>query len=145
MDIIKELNESWGWAGLQAQAVVGENEFGNLIIEDAQGRYWRLMPEECSCVVVAPDRPALDALSADQDFLEDWYMDGLTATAREQCGPLGEGRKYCLKLPGVLGGRYAAENLASAPLYELIRLSGDVARQMQGKPDGTRVKLNLVD
>lgn len=143
MDIIKELNESWGWAGLQALTVVGENDFGNLIIEDVQGRYWRLMPEECSCTVVAPDRPALDALSADQEFLADWYMAGLIQLAREHCGPLGEGRKYCLKMPGVLGGEYKAGNLASAPLHELIRLSGDLARQMQGLPDGAKVKLSV--
>ncbi|MBB3119517.1 T6SS immunity protein Tdi1 domain-containing protein [Pseudoduganella violacea] len=145
MDIIKELNESWGWAGLQAQAVVGENDFGNLIIKDEQGSYWRLMPEECGCAVVAPDRQALDVLSADHEFLQDWHMSGLTAIAREHCGPLGEGRKYCLKIPGALGGEYKAENLASAPLHELIRLSGDLARQMQGLPDGTKVKLNMVD
>ncbi|AKU22102.1 T6SS immunity protein Tdi1 domain-containing protein [Massilia sp. NR 4-1] len=145
MDIIKELNESWGWAGLQALEVVGENDFGNLIIKDVQGRYWRLMPEECSCAVVASDRQALDVLSADQDFLQDWHMAGLTKIAREHCGPLTEGRKYCLKIPGVLGGEYKAENLASAPLHELIRLSGDVARQMQDLPDGAQVKLNVVD
>jgi Domain of unknown function (DUF1851) len=59
---------------------------------------------------------------------------------REKCGPLSEGRKYCLKIPGLLGGQYSSDNLATAPLVELVRLAGDIGRQTCDFPDGTVVK-----
>ncbi|MDH5182212.1 MAG: DUF1851 domain-containing protein, partial [Gammaproteobacteria bacterium] len=77
MNIVEEIKEYQGWAGIEPAEVVGENDFGNLIIKDIEGRYWRLCPEDVYCEVVARDRAELDVLSADQAFLEDWYMTAL--------------------------------------------------------------------
>jgi hypothetical protein len=145
MSIIQEINEAWGWVGIDPVEVVGENDFGNLMIKDSQGRYWRLCPEDVYCEVVAQNREELDQLSCDQEFLEDWNMQLLVEQAQEQLGPLTEGRKYCLVTPGVLGGEYAVSNIKTAPLIELIRFSGDLANQVKHLPDGAQIKLKVVD
>ena len=44
MNIIQEIKESWGWVGIDPIEVVGENDFGNLMIKDSSGSYWRLCP-----------------------------------------------------------------------------------------------------
>src|SRR3989344_4422290 len=116
MNLVEELRESWGWVGLEPIEVLGENDFGNLIIKDKDSKYWRLCPEDLSCEVVAQNRKELDALSHDQQFLHDWYMKNLVTQAKEILGSLIEGRKYCLKIPGVLGGEYSGSNLATVPL-----------------------------
>jgi hypothetical protein len=74
MITVDEINEAWGWVGLNAEEVLGENAFGNLIIRDDEGRYWRLAPQDLCCEPVAEDRAALDALSYNQEFLNGWYM-----------------------------------------------------------------------
>ena len=145
MSLVDEISQWWGWAGIEPVEVVGENDFGNLIIKDEEGKYWRLSPEDCYCEVIAANRAALDQLSTDQEFLHDWYMTALVSLANDKCGPLAEGRKYCLKIPGVLGGEYGGDNLATAPLVELVRMSGDIARQIKELPDGAQVKLRVVD
>lgn len=145
MDLLQDIRDAWGWTGIAPRHIVGDNAFGNLMIEDMDGRYWRLCPEDCHCTVVAADRAALDALARDPDFVQDWAMDALVAEAQERCGPLEEGRRYCLRIPGVLGGAYGGDNLATAPWPEMLRLSGDIARQMQGLPDGSRVRLQVRD
>jgi len=61
MITVDEINEAWGWVGLNAEEVLGENAFGNLIIRDDEGRYWRLAPQDLCCEPVAEDRAALDA------------------------------------------------------------------------------------
>jgi len=71
MSLVKEVNASWGWVGIRAQEVIGENDFGNLIIKDTDLRYWRLCPEDLYCKVIAESREELDALSHNQDFLHD--------------------------------------------------------------------------
>lgn len=145
MSLIEEIRQSWGWVGLKPTEIVGENEFGNLIVKDEDGKYWRLCPEDCYCKIIATNRSELDALSIDQEFLHDWCMAALVSLAHDQCGPLTEGRKYCLKIPGVLGGAYGGDNLATAPQIDLIRMSGDIARQIEELPDGAKIKLQVVE
>jgi len=94
--------------------------------------------------MVAQDRTALDELSRDQEFLHGWYLTDLVKLAKDRCGPLTDGRKYCLKLPAVLGGGYGAENLATAPLVEIVSMSGDIARQIRDVPDGAQVRMQVV-
>jgi hypothetical protein len=74
MDHISQIEAAWSWTGLLPRAVIAENDFGNLIVEDVQGRYWRICPEELSCIVVSGTRAGWDELSASPEFQEDWEM-----------------------------------------------------------------------
>ena len=145
MELIATIKESWGWAGLDPAQVVGDNDFGNLIIKDHAGRYWRLCPEDPSCKLIAQNRVELDALSHDQKFLHSWYMRELVVQARSAIGPLRHGYKYSLKIPAILGGEYGGSNLASTPLQELVSLAGSVAKQIDGLPDGAKVRLVVTE
>ena len=136
-ELIQIVEAAWGWTGLAPRLIVGSNDFGNLMIEDREGRYWRLCPEDLRCEVVAEDRPTLDSLAADQDFLLDWSMTRLVEQARASNGPLKEGHVYCLRVPGVLGGEYGGSNLAMISIDELIAASGSMARQIVHLPDST--------
>ncbi|MBU9579067.1 DUF1851 domain-containing protein [Ralstonia mannitolilytica] len=84
-------------------------------------------------------------LAADSKFLVDWQMSALVDQAAQRFGPLASGRKYCLKIPGVLGGEYGGDNLGTISMEELIRFSGDIAQQIASLPDGTPIKLSIVD
>lgn len=141
MQLVAIIEASWGWTGLKPLLVVGDNAFGNLIVKDVEERYWRLCPEDLSCRMIAASRAELDTLSSDQDFLHDWNMSELTRQAKERRGPLRPGFKYCLKIPGALGGEYGGDNLATLSLEELVSVSGSIARQVDQVHDGGRVRL----
>ena len=145
MELTAEIENAWGWVGIKPAKVVGDNSFGNLIIEDENGHYWRLCPEDLSCEVIAHNRRELDALSTGQDFVHDWYMKTLVAQARQLLGPLRPGYKYCLKVPAVLGGEYGGSNLATISLAGLVAASGHVAKQIRDLPDGTKVQLTITE
>ena len=145
MSLIETLLEAWGWCGIAPSEVVGENDFGNLMIKDDSGRYWRLCPEDLYCKVVAQNRGELDALQTNQEFLRDWYATGLVDYASSKLGVLAEGRKYCLKIPSVLGGAYGEDNIGTIALEELVRASGHIAREIKDLPDGSKVKIKVVD
>lgn len=144
MSIIQGITDSWSWVGIEPDEIVGENDFGNLIIKDSFHRYWRLCPEDAYCEVIAQNRVELDELSKDQDFLEDWHMKNLVQQAKEKYGELSENHKYCLVIPGVLGGAYDISNIKIAPLTEIVMLSGDIAKQIQELPEGAEITLNVV-
>lgn len=120
-----------------------DNDFGNLILKDVRGQYWRLCPEDLYCEVVANCREELDRLSKDQEFLSDWCMRGLVDQAFRLLGALAPGRKYCLKIPGVLGGEYGGDNLGTISLDELITASGYIAQRIADVPDGASIKLSV--
>jgi hypothetical protein len=145
MELTECIESAWGWAGIKPTEVVGESDFGNLIVRDDGGRYWRICPEDLYCRVVAEDRAELDAISRDQEFLQSWYMSALVEQAQERLGPLTPGRKYCLRIPGVLGGEYGGENLASITLVGLVKASGHIARQIEGLPEGAKVSLRVTE
>jgi hypothetical protein len=83
MNLISEIRSSWGWIGIEPEEIVGENDFGNLMIRDVEGKYWRLCPEDVYCKVVAGNRKELDALATNQEFLADWHMEALVAQAND--------------------------------------------------------------
>jgi len=145
MPLISEISRAWGWVGIVPEEVVAENDFGNVIVRATDGRYWRITPEDGTCVVIANDRASLEVLLQDQEFLYDWYMRHLVDVARENLGDLVLTRKYCLKIPAFLGGEYGWPNLATAPIHEIIGVAGDIARQVHELPDGSQVKLKMVD
>lgn len=145
MELIEHIESAWRWTGIKPVKVVAENDFGNLLVRDQQGRYWRICPEDLYCKVIAGDRAAFDALVQDEEFQQDWNMLALVEEAQAKVGPLGLGRKYCLKIPGLLGGEYGGTNLASISLVELVTASGDIAFQIKDVPDGSQVRIKITD
>lgn len=145
MQLLEQVRGAWGWVGIDPVELIDDNDFGNLILKDACGQYWRLCPEDLYCEVVAGGREELEGLAKNQDFLSDWYMRGLVDQAFQRFGTLASGRKYCFKIPGVLGGEYGGENLETISLGELIRTSGHIAQQIANLPDGALFKLSVTD
>jgi hypothetical protein len=145
MELVSAIEDAWSWVGIKPAQVLGDNSFGNLLIKDEAGLYWRLCPEDLYCKVVANTRAEFDALSQSQEFLEDWHMVNLVAAAKEQLGPLRPGYKYCLKIPAVLGGEYGGFNLAAVPLNDLVIASGHMAREIQDLPNGAQIRLRVTD
>jgi len=56
VDLISSIRRGWAWKGLDPELVVGKNDFGNLLVRDSDGRYWRVCPENLTCGVIANDR-----------------------------------------------------------------------------------------
>lgn len=144
MSIVEVISGSWNWVGIEPDEVVGENDFGNLMIRDIHGKFWRLCPEDVYCKVVAQNQQELEALSVNQEFLADWYMTAFTDFAKEKLGQLQPGHKYHLVIPSILGGEYSFENIRSISQIEQIRFSGDIGRQIHDLPDGTQIQLKVV-
>ena len=144
MELIAIVKDAWSWTGLKPVQIVGDNDFGNLIIKDQSGSYWRLCPEDLYCKVIAESKDEFDRISKDQEFLHDWHMFELVQKARDSLGLLQPGFKYCLKIPGALGGEYGGDNLGVISLSGLVSASGNIAQQVGDLPDGAQVKLKIV-
>ena len=145
MDLLQVVGTSWGFTGLEPVSVVDVNSFGNVLVEARDGSYWRICPEELSCEPIAATRKQFDNLRSSSEFREDWKMERFVSLARSTFGELPEGRCFCLKVPGVLGGTYDLENIATITIAELLRASGHIALQIRDLPDGTNVDLKITE
>ena len=145
MDPIDAVRIGWSWIGLDPVEIVAVNPFGNVIVRAVDGRFWRICPEELACTVIASDNEALTALRQNDAFARDWAMEAPAQMAKLRLGALEAGRCYCLKIPGVLGGAYEASNMGIIDLVQLIKFAGDLGQQIQDLPDGTKVRLDIVD
>ena len=141
--MLSVINNAWGWIGLEATELVASNPFGNVIVRDATGEYWRICPEELSCEVIARTSEEYEQLQNDIDFRTDWSMGAFLETATSKFGALPADRCYCLKLPAVFGGEYAAENLGTITRTELVAFAGDMAKQTKDVPDGGKIILKV--
>ena len=143
MSLLQTIEAAWRWRGIAPVEVVAQNQFGNVIVRTAANRFWRIMPEELSAEPVAESAADFHKLWSDPDFLEDWNMTRLVELAQNKLGAVPAGRCYCLKIPGVLGGEYAAANMGTITIEELLAASGDMARQVADVPDGGQVSLTV--
>jgi hypothetical protein len=145
MTLVEIITRSWSFAGLVPRAIIDINAFGNVLVESADGRFWRICPEELSCKPVAESREELDRLRSSSEFHRDWLMQPLVDLATSTLGAPAEDHCFCLKLPAVLGGEYGPSNLGTITLTELLATSGDIARQIEDVPDGGEIVINITD
>ncbi len=141
--MIAEINKAWSWKGFNATEIIRTNEFGNVIFKTDKNKYWRICPEEISCVRIAENESELNKILSDSEFLEDWEMTNLVNIAKSELGELKEKEKFCLKMSAVIGGEYEKSNLGKISFSELIAFSGDLGFQIKDLKDGQKVELNI--
>jgi len=142
--MISVIRDAWSWIGLDAIEIVGTNAFGNYHVRDADGACWRICPEELSCMKIVDDASAYASLLSDDGFLADWELPHLLELAVQKFGPPTADRCFCLKMPGVFGGKYVLENIGTISRRELVSFAGDMAHQIKDVPDGAKVELKIL-
>lgn len=143
--IIDTIKKSWSWTNQIPKEILDVNDFGNIIFQSEEGKICRICPEELNFSIIANDLNEYEILKKDEGFITDWEMKTLVGFSKEYIGKLKENEKFCLKLAGVLGGNYEAENLGKISFIELIFFSGDLAKQIKDLPDGAKFELKIED
>ena len=131
--------DGWGWAIKEPISVVAINDFGNAVICDAEGRYFRIIPEDLACNFLTDDSDVLRCIINSEEFQVDWDMQPLRRESEEAHGPLDTGQCYHLVTPSVLGGSYTVDNVRRISIVDWLGGAGTIAKQIQGMPDGSKV------
>lgn len=142
-DVLQAVAKGWTWKLGNPVEVIATNRFGNAIVKNELGQYFRVMPEEWKCELVATSAADLQQKREQPKFIRDWEMLSLVARAEAAHGVLKDGEVYYLVVPGVLGGKYAEDNIRKIGLVELLAYSGEMAQQIENVPDGAQVRIVL--
>ena len=130
MNILDTVKQYWGWVGIEPTSVIAENEFGNIIMQDVDERFWRLCPEDLYCEVIADDKAEYNELIKDEEFNQDFFMDVFVHKATEKYGALAPDMKFHMLEPGALGGKYAVFNVKPIAFDRIIKFSGELAQKI---------------
>ena len=84
--LVDQINRYWGWTGLNSAEVVGRNEFGNFLVLDKDGTFWRICPKQLACDIVADTPAEFESLINDPEFNLDWQMSAIVEIARQKFG-----------------------------------------------------------
>lgn len=71
--------------------------------------------------MIAKDPVEFKSIFNHPDFVDDWQMQNLVQQAHRKYGKLTKGQKFCLVIPGVLGGDYEISNINSVRLTVMIQ------------------------
>lgn len=87
MQLIEEIGSAWGWAGMEPIEIVGENDFGNLILKDDRRRYWpKLFNDEPLSVETGPFGKSPTGPVLLQHSVLPTARDGVRTTGRHHIG-----------------------------------------------------------
>jgi hypothetical protein len=114
-------------------------KFGELFVEQEDGRVGMLQVSAFRYAVVAKSKTDFQEWLVDPDKMAEWFLaplvDRLQAAGRymqlDQC--------YSFVRPLGLGGALATENVMTISVREHFRCWGEVFRQIKDVPDGGRV------
>lgn len=143
--ILEVLRTNWAWALSGPTRVLAQNRFGNLLVELSDQSVWRVCPEDLSASKVAGSTAEVAGLWANDGFQVDWAVEAWIDMAESTLGPLQEGQCYGFRIWPLLGGEYAAENMAIKSFLEWLAASGDLGRQVKDLLPGTQVRLDVRD
>ena len=71
-DLLQAISKGWGWKIGKPVEVVATNQFGNAIVRNEEGSYFRIMPEEWQCEFVASSAAELERKGKAEEFIRDW-------------------------------------------------------------------------
>jgi hypothetical protein len=144
MSVLEALKAGWGWTEIEFAEVQHVSPMGHLLLSDADGCFHYLDPE-LQTIEALGNEEAARAHFAMDETKKVWQAASLVEAARERLGECPEGSVYSLTPLALLAGDYSPDNLWIISLEELIRFTGDVARQTKDLPDGTEYRIEIGD
>lgn len=133
MDALQIIRQYWGWTGIRPALIIERNQFGNLIVKDNSGRFWRISPEQLSCEVIAKNETQMKQLWEDAEFRKLWDMTAFAAIASSNNGDVdGEQCYYFIK-----PNDFSPANIGITTISDLIIDSGIAAEEEEKAKETT--------
>lgn len=122
---------------------IGEDIFGNPFCYNKENYFYMFNIESGKFEEVAFG--FVEFINKLKEDLEYWtgsnFLDDL---AVEDIELLSLGNRYCPKLPFILGGEYATNNLVMKTYSENLEFSSSIYHQIKDLPDGTDFEIKIV-
>ena len=121
------------------------SRFGELFLEQSDRKIGMLQVSGFQYQVVAEDKHDFEDWIADPDKVAEWFLAPLVDNLVSRGKSLSPGQCYSFITPLGLGGQLIEENVMLIPIDEHFRCFGDIFQQIKELPDGSQIKLKIVE
>ena len=139
------LLEDWEWLLSGQFRVVAGSKFGDWFVERPAGTVEMLDMVEGSLSEIASSRAEFQTLINTREKQELWLLSELVLTLHEKGLVPGAGQCYAFEVPPCLGGKVDSENVEVMDLVVWVSICGQLHRQTQALPPGTKISGFTVD
>jgi hypothetical protein len=139
------LLSGWCWLLPEEITVWLMNRFGDLFLVFNDGTVWMLDCGVGTLEQLAKSRDDFCVKIDGDGNADDWLMIPLVNQLVEAGISISEGRCYSFRIPPIIGGEYSVENTVTLPISEHYDYLGSIHEQMEGLPDGTKVRLRIIN
>ncbi len=141
---VAKLRKHWAWLLGNEWSPIMFSVIGDVFIELPSRSIWWLSTATGSLEQVADTRDEFEELLG-TDRTDEWFLPGLVDVLYGQGKVLGPDQCYSYTiLPVFSQGSFSAENMNPVPAGDHFALSGDMHRQIQGLPDGSKIHIKVV-
>ena len=142
-EAVNQLVESWGWMLREPFTPVLFSALGDVFLEPTSGGVWWLNTGVGELTHVAESVKEFRELLG-TDLADDWFMPALIESlcAAGKIAQPGQCYTY-VTLPVFTEGKYSVANLNPVPAHEHFMLTGHILSEINGLPDGAKVKINV--
>jgi hypothetical protein len=123
--------------------VLRSNLFGDAFVVDAAGAVHMLERAACKAERVATSEE--EFWREVEDDAHGWQLRALVDDCRRAGKVLADHQRYAFTTLSAFGGDYTVENIWVAPHRDWFAFTADVFQQIKNLPDGTQVRLKIID
>jgi hypothetical protein len=140
-----DLCECWMWLIPDLKQVLMISKMGDMFIMQKDGCIYWLATDMGNLTKIANDYKEFEQLLLEEDNLDNWFLPLLIQQLIAAGMLLGPNQVYSFKLMPVMGGDYAVDNIEPTDLSVHFTITGQICQQIKNLPDGTKVKIKIVD
>lgn len=134
------LLEDWEWLIGTTKQPILLTAVGDAFLKDTvDGSIHWLAVGNADFRPIASDIHEFRSLLTDEAFVLDYFAVEALLALKEAGVTLGPGQIYSLKVPPILGGKYALDNIAPTNIAVHFSITGQIYRQVKDMPPGTKI------
>ncbi len=144
-DAVSELRDSWSWLLGTSWRPLLFSAIGDVFLQLPAGTVWWLSTPIGSLEQVADSETDFNAkLMGEQ--VDEWFLPGLVEALRSSGKLLLPGQCYSYTtLPVFDEGSFSVENMYAIDAKEHFGVTGNIMKQIQALPDGSKVSIKMVE
>ncbi len=139
------LVESWDWLIGTDKKPILISSIGDIFLSDKNGNCYWLNVGEGNFEKVAESLEEFETKLNNNEQVAEWFLVGLVEKIKEHGLELTEKHLYGYKKLPILGGEYEPENFELTDIEVYFELSGQIHKQINDLPDGTKIKITTIE
>jgi hypothetical protein len=140
-----DLIDAWAWLIKDIKQILLISKMGDMFFSANSGYIHWLATDDGTLTKIADNQAEFEQLLKDDANIDNWFLPLLIEKLMIAGKLLKYNEVYSFKKLPVIGGEYAIDNLEPTDISVHFTLTGFIHEQIKDLPDGTKIRLSVVE